>query len=97
MLGFLTVRVDGRAVLIGILFTVIFSSAISLYELKVFAAHVPALHEFIKANFDTYYTTIVGNLVMFVLGYFFGTLLPAKKRDLKNLTVWTQDESMPST
>jgi len=97
MLGFLTVRGDGRAVLIGILFTVAFSTTISLYELKMFATIAPGFNEFIKANFDTYYTTIIGNLVMFVLGYLFAALLPAKKRDLKNLTVWTQDESMPAT
>ncbi|MDZ4858103.1 MAG: sodium/solute symporter [Candidatus Hydrogenedentes bacterium] len=97
MLGFLTVRGDGRAVLVGILFTVLFSSAFSLYELGLFANIAPGLHAFLKANFDTYYVTVVGNIVMFVLGYIFGMLLPARKRDLKNLTVWTQDESMPAT
>lgn len=97
MLGFLTIRGDGRAVFVGILFTLIFSTTISLYELKVFNAVYPPLHEYIKTNFDTYYTTILGNFVMFITGYFFGTLLPKRKRDLTNLTVWTQDKSQPAT
>jgi len=97
MLGFLTIRGDGRAVFVGIIFTLIFSTTISLYELKVFSAVYPPLHDYIKTNFDTYYTTILGNFVMFITGYFFGTLLPKRKRDLTNLTVWTQDKSQPAT
>ena len=47
----------------------------------------------IKANFDTYYTTIIGNFVMFGTGYLIGMLIPAR-RDLTNLTIWTQDAEM---
>lgn len=97
MLGFLTVRGDGRAVFIGIMFTLVFSTAISLYELKVLASLWPALHGFIAKNFDTYYTTILGNFVMFFMGYFMGAMLPKRERDLTNLTVWTQDETRPAT
>ncbi len=97
MLGFLTTRGDGRAVLVGILFTLIFSATISLYELKVLLALAPALHAYIQANFDTYYTTILGNFVMFIMGYLIGSLLPHRERNLSNLTVWTQDKSRPAT
>ncbi|MBM3289734.1 MAG: sodium/solute symporter [Candidatus Hydrogenedentes bacterium] len=96
MLGFLTTKGDGRAVLVGILFTIIFSTTISMYELKVFLKFAPGVHDLIKANFDTYYTTIVGNFVMFLLGYMIALLLPRRQRDLTNLTVWTQDRSQPA-
>jgi len=43
--------------------------------------------------FDLYYTTIIGNLVMFGVGFFVGTLLPRRDRDFKNLTVWTQEDA----
>ena len=97
MLGFLTTKGDGRAVFIGIMFTLVFSTLISLYELKVFATLAPGLHAYLQANFDTYYTTILGNFVMFIMGYFMGTLLPRRERDLSNLTVWTQDHTRPAT
>lgn len=91
MLGFLTTRGDGYAVLMGIVFTVAFSTGVSLHELGWLPKSWSAV---IKGNFDTYYATIVGNIVMFVTGYLFGTLLPRPKRELKNLTIWTQDEEM---
>lgn len=91
MLGFLTTKGDGYAVLMGIVFTVAFSTGVSLHELGLLPTAWSAA---IKANFDTYYATIVGNIVMFVGGYLFGTLLPRPKRNLHNLTIWTQDEEM---
>jgi len=42
--------------------------------------------------FDLYYTGIMGNLTMFVIGFLAGTLFPNKNKDMKNLTVWTQDK-----
>jgi hypothetical protein len=36
------------------------------------------------------YTTIISNVVMFVSIMLFGVLLPKKKRNLANLTVWDQ-------
>lgn len=90
MLGFLTMRGDGRAVFIGIAFTVVFSALMSLHALGYLYAPWSAV---IKANFDTYYTTIIGNFVMFGAGYFIGMLIPAR-RDLTNLTIWTQDAEM---
>ena len=50
------------------------------------------LPEVLCFPFDLYYTTIFGNLIMFVVGFGVGALL-GHKRDLKNLTVWTQDKT----
>ncbi|HQH53171.1 MAG TPA: sodium/solute symporter [Candidatus Hydrogenedentes bacterium] len=82
-LGFLTKRGDGRAVAVGIICTLSFSLWLALVELKVIKAVVP---------FETYYGGLVGNLLMFVVGYCLGSLIFKTKRDLTNLTVWTQSE-----
>ena len=42
---------------------------------------------------DGYYVGIIGNVIMFVVGFGAGCLFPKKERDLTNLTVWTQDGS----
>jgi hypothetical protein len=42
--------------------------------------------------FETYYGGIVGNFIMFVVGYSLGSLIFRTKRDLTNLTVWTQSK-----
>jgi len=82
-LGFTTRRGDGRAVAIAIVCTVAFSVWLSLVELKVIPATVP---------FETYYGGMMGHLIMFVVGYLAGCLIFKNKRDLTNLTVWTQTE-----
>jgi len=87
MLGFLTIRGDGRAVGIGIALAVAFSATISLVEL----GWAPApFTEWLHARFDSYYTGVLGNIVMFVSGYTLGRLLPRPHKDLANLTIWTQ-------
>jgi solute:Na+ symporter, SSS family len=86
LLGFLTTRVDGRAVGIGIVCAVVFSAGMSLVAL----GFLPA--EWIKAvesHFDSYYTSIVGNLLMFVLGYTTARFFRPRPRELGNLTLWT--------
>jgi len=88
MLGFFTTRGDGRAVGVGILFAVAFSAFISLVSL----GWLPApLTEAVTRRFDTYYTGLVGNIGMFLIGFVLARLLPQRPRDLTNLTVWTQD------
>lgn len=88
MLGFFTTRGDGRAVFVGILFAVGFSAFISFAGL----GWLPdGLTKAVERNFDTYYTGVVGNVVMFVLGFLMACILPERPRDLTNLTVWTQD------
>ncbi|MCC6486781.1 MAG: sodium/solute symporter [Candidatus Hydrogenedentes bacterium] len=89
MLGFFTTRGDGRAVAIGILFAVTWSALISLSGLDLLPAN---LSSFIKANFESYYTGIASNVAMFVVGYGMSFLLPKRRRDLTNLTVWTQND-----
>jgi SSS family solute:Na+ symporter len=90
MLGFFTTRGDGRAVGFGIAFAVVFSVLISLNGLGALPEGVSAA---INAHFDGYYTGIVGNIVMFVVGYVLAVILPKRDRDLTNLTVWTQDSA----
>lgn len=88
MLGFFTTRGDGRAVGVGILFAVLFSTTVSAAGLGWLPE---AAGQWIKTSFDSYYTGIMGNIVMFILGFILARLLPAKDRNLINLTVWTQD------
>jgi len=88
MLGFFTTRGDGRAVALGIAFAVGFSAMISLASLGWLPAGIT---QTIESRFDGYYTGIVGNVVMFVVGFLVAGVLPHRKRDLTDLTVWTQD------
>jgi SSS family solute:Na+ symporter len=90
MLGFFTKRGDGRAVALGIAFALAFSTLISLAELGWLPAYQIA---WLRSHFDSYYTGIVGNIVMFAVGYVAAQLLPRRSRDLTNLTVWTQDST----
>lgn len=89
MLGVFTVRGDGRATVTGILFAVAFSAVISLSGLGWFPGEWSL---FIRENFDGYYTGIVGNVVMFALGYALARVFPRRDNHLQNLTIWTQDK-----
>lgn len=98
MLGFLTKRGDSRSVAVGIAAVFVYSMWILFIELKFITLDgVTALGfsepwaRFISSPMDTYYAGIVGNLLLFVVGYFVGTFIFPTKRDLKNLTVWDQD------
>lgn len=84
MLGFWTTWGDGRAVGCGIVAT-------ALYTLWMLAKQFEWIPPDTFPNTDEYYTGLIANIVMFLVGFFLGGLLPAKKRDLTNLTVWTQD------
>lgn len=90
MFGFFTKRGDGRAVAFGIFFAVAFSALISLAELGWLPADLIA---WIHAHFDSYYTGIVGNVLMFCVGYLAAGFLPRRTGNLTNLTVWTQDST----
>ncbi|GMU94191.1 MAG: sodium:solute symporter [Candidatus Hydrogenedentota bacterium] len=88
MLGFFTTRGDGRAVALGIAFAVVFSAVNSLASL----GWLPdAIAHTVESHFDGYYTGVVGNVVMFAVGFLLAGVIPCRKRDLTNLTVWTQD------
>ncbi|HEX5788364.1 MAG TPA: sodium:solute symporter [Woeseiaceae bacterium] len=84
LLGFLTRRGDARAAGLGIVATLLFTgwTLASSYAILPVALTFP---------FDLYYTGIIGNLVMFAVGFLLGSLLPRRGRELANLTVWDQD------
>lgn len=84
LLGFFTRRGDARAVGAGIVATMAFTA-------WTLASSYGILPETLLFPFDLYYTGIIGNLVMFAVGFLLGTFLPRRKRDLRNLTVWDQD------
>jgi len=94
LLGFFTVRGDGRAVGAGIVFAVSFSALVSAAGLGWLPESLAA---FIRAHFEGYYTGIVGNTVMFTLGYAIGRVLPRRDDILRDLTVWTLDRSRADT
>jgi SSS family solute:Na+ symporter len=79
LLGMLTVRGDARAAGAGIVVTLLFSLGALLMQFGV-----------LPRVFDPYYTSILGNLIMLAVGYTVARLLPARPRDLTNLTVWNQ-------
>jgi len=76
--------------------TVFFSVYITLIEAKVISVATytgmgisESVAKVLANPFHSYYTGIVGNIVMFVVGYLVASLFQKKKRDLTNLTVWT--------
>jgi SSS family solute:Na+ symporter len=79
LFGMLTRLGDARAVLAGIGATVLFTLYALLMEFRV-----------LPRTFNPYYTSILGNLVMFGACYAAARLFPAPPRDLRNLTVWDQ-------
>ena len=87
LLGFLTTRGDGRAVAGAIICTVIWSLYMTLARYKLL------LPEALLPNIDSYYTGIVGHIVMFVVGYAGALVFPQKPRDMTNLSIWTQDST----
>jgi len=101
-LGFLTKRGNGWAVSIGIVATLAFTLFMTVLEWtdmrnalgigwlnRDYAATLSFVPEWL-ARMDTYYVGLIGNLLMFVVGYAAGAVLFPARRDLTNLTVWTQ-------
>lgn len=100
--GFLTKRGDGRAVAAGIITALVFTLYITAAEMKLltpdmFSSMLSALNlnpswaARLAKPIDTYYTGMLGNIFMFFIGYGVACLVRPSKRDLTNLTVWTQD------
>ena len=81
LFGLLTRRGDARAVLCGIGATVAFTG----YAVAAQAGIVPA-------TFHSYYTSILGNLTMFVVCWLASCLFPARDRALTRLTIWDRAE-----
>ena len=79
LFGMLTRAGDERSAMLGIGVTVLFTLYATLAQFKV----LPRI-------FDPYYTSILGNLVMFGTCYLASLLLPVRPRNLSNLTLWDQ-------
>ena len=90
MLGFLTTWGDGRAIGVGVLVTMLYTSFMVARRFGWLPPWLPT--EVLPAT-DDYYTGLIANVLLFVVGFVLGGLLPGKKRDLTNLTVWTQDKT----
>lgn len=89
LLGFLTTRVDARAVGYGLVAAVGFSTLMSLQALDLLPR---AWSTTMEARFDSYYTGIVGNLITFSLGYLVALIRPRPARPLDQLTLWTVNQ-----
>lgn len=92
MFGFFTTRGDDRATLTAILLT----AAFTLYRAVENFGWLPEGMGigFIDA-IDNYYTGVIGNVFLFLMAFMVSlvvsSLFTPPKRDLTNLTVWTQD------
>jgi len=84
MLGFFTTVGDARAAWVGLSCTLLFT----LWTILAKSGLLPLA---ISPPFDLYYTSIVGNIIMFTVGFLTAKIIPAKTRDLTNLSFWTQD------
>jgi len=87
LLGFLTKLGDARSVGVGIVCTVLFTGW------TVISDKTSLLPAWLSVPFDLYYTGVIGNVVMFAVGFLAATLLPRRARELTNLTLYTQDGS----
>jgi SSS family solute:Na+ symporter len=87
--GMFTRLGDERAVMTGVVATVLFT----LYSILVTVGILPRV-------FNAYYTSILANVVMFVTCILAAFVFPSRKRALTNLTVWdrvTVDQELSST
>jgi SSS family solute:Na+ symporter len=99
VLGFLTTRGTGRSVAIAIVCTVVFSGYIAAFELgwitQEWFMETWGLSENLATWFarpvHTYYSGVVGHIILFVVAYGLSCLFEKKRCDLPNYTVWTQD------
>jgi len=93
LIGFFTKLGDGRSVGLAIVVTVMFSIYRALEKLdKTYKFdwfkdewHLPV---------DSYYTGFLANLLLFFVALFLGSVVFRSKRDLTNLTVYTQDNAV---
>jgi len=90
MLGFLTTWGDGRAVALGVILTMAYATFMVARHFEWLPGWFP---DYIIPYTDEYYTGLIANVLLFLVGFIAGGLLPGKKRDLTNLTVWTQDDT----
>ena len=99
-LGFLTRKGNGKAVAVGIACTLTFSAWIALIELKWLTKGLllnwgfsPVWAGRISTPMETYYAGILGNVLLFIIAYALAGVVFRRVNDLRNLTVWTQDDA----
>jgi len=77
LIGFLTRRGDARAVWVGIAFTLTFT----LWTMGFFP-------ESLSIPFDLYYTALVGNVLMFGIGFFASLAMRRRTAVAEDLSIW---------
>jgi len=87
LLGFVTERANSKSVWLGIAVTFVFSVWTILSKQGV-------LPESITVPFDLYYTGMIGHILLFGIAFVASVSIfkKEKKKDLTNLTVWSQDD-----
>jgi len=88
MLGFFTKRGDDRSMTIAIVATFLYSLYRALADFDWFPDSFKIA---LLDKADAYYTAIIGNVFIFIFAYTLALMLPAANRNLKNLTIYTQD------
>lgn len=81
MIGFFTKIADARAIIIGLLFTMIFTLWTVLSERNM-------LPSGLNFPLELYYTSMIGNIVMLITTCIAASILPKKDRTLKDMTIW---------
>jgi SSS family solute:Na+ symporter len=88
LIGFLTNIGDWRCVLVGLICTMSFTAWTICAERNVLPARL-------DANFEIYYTTMVGNIIMFATTVLASFVFPRKQPLAGDLTIWTQKTQSP--
>ncbi|NRA98123.1 MAG: sodium/solute symporter [Planctomycetes bacterium] len=83
--GMLTTRGDGRAAGFAIICTLVFTT----WTVMAGKGWLPW---WLNLPFETYYTSIVGHVVMFAAGYVAALLFFKVRKPLRNLTIWTHED-----
>jgi SSS family solute:Na+ symporter len=83
LFGIFTCRGDARTVMAGIGVTVLFTVYATLMQFGV-----------LPRTFSPYYTSVLGNVVMFTSCLLAARVCPGAPRDLTGLTVWTRSTAV---
>lgn len=86
LLGFFTDQGDARAVWSGLLLT-------ALFTIWTILAKKELLPEDWVLPFDLYYTAIIGNLLMFLTGFFMSRVIFPRQSPVGELSVWGRKKS----
>lgn len=81
LIGFFTKRGDARAVWVGLICTMTFTSWTILSKKEL-------LPESLQVPFDLYYTGLVGNIIMFAVTYAIAAKVFKTKKNLTGLTIY---------